>query len=220
MLMGVRIRHTEEMMANVYEFEGIVPVVDPESYVHPTATLIGDVIVGARCFVGPGAVMRGDLGRIIMEAGSSLQDNCVIHTSPALDAVLAEGSIVGHGAILHGCFIGRRALIGMNAVVMDAAEIGAEAIIGALAFVPARFKVPSRTMALGSPVKLRRALTEQEVSWLGSGARVYQELTGRYNEALVACAPITKVEPRRPRIRDISAIYSELDKEPNPETFG
>jgi len=206
-------------MADVYAFEGIVPVVDPDSYVHPTATLIGDVIVGARCFVGPGAVMRGDLGRITMEAGSSFQDNCVIHTSPGVDAILAEGCIVGHGAVLHGCLIGRRALIGMNTVVMDGAEIGAEAIIGALAFVPARFKVPSRTMAFGTPVKIRRALTEREVSSLVSGERIYQELTVSYNKALVACAPITKVEPTRPRIQDVRAIYSEIGKDPNPETF-
>lgn len=206
-------------MANVYAFEGIVPVIDPDSYVHPTATLIGDVIVGARCFVGPGAVMRGDLGRLIMEAGSSLQDNCVVHTAAGLDAILAEGSIVGHGAILHGCLIGCRALIGMNAVVMDGAEIGAEAIIGALAFVPARFKVPSRTMAFGAPVKLRRALTEREISSLVSGERIYQELTVSYNKALVACAPITKVEPTRPRIQDVREIYSDIGKYPNPETF-
>lgn len=205
-------------MANVYSFEGIVPVVDPESYVHPTATLIGDVIVGARCFVGPGAVMRGDLGRIILEAGSSFQDNCVIHTSPGVETVLAEGSIVGHGAILHGCCIGTRALIGMNAVVMDGAEIGEEAIVGALAFVPIRFKVPPRTMAFGTPVSVQRALTEREVTWLSSGARVYKELTARYNESLVACAPLSKVEPRRPRIRNISAIYSEVGS--SPGTFG
>ena len=205
-------------MANVYSFEGIVPVVDPESYVHPTATLIGDVIVGARCFVGPGAVMRGDLGRIILEAGSSFQDNCVIHTSPGVETVLAEGSIVGHGAILHGCRIGTRALIGMNAVVMDGAEIGEEAIVGALAFVPIQFKVPPRTMAFGTPVSVQRALTEREVTWLSSGARVYQELTARYNESLVACAPLSKVEPRRPRIRNISAIYSEVGS--SPGTFG
>lgn len=202
-------------MADVYALEGIVPVVDPDSYVHPTATLIGDVIVGARCFVGPGAVMRGDLGRIIMEAGSSFQDNCVLHTSPGVEAVLAEGCIVGHGAVLHGCLIGRRALIGMNAVVMDGAEIGAEAIIGALAFVPARFKVPPRTMAFGTPVRIRRALTQREISSLVNGERIYQELTARYNKALVACTPITKVEPTRPRIQDVRVIHSDIGKYSN-----
>jgi phenylacetic acid degradation protein len=205
-------------MADVYTFEGIVPVIDPESYVHPTATLIGDVIVGARCFVGPGAVMRGDLGRIILEAGSSFQDNCVIHTSPDMETVLAEGSIVGHGAILHGCRIGPRALIGMNAVVMDGAEIGEEAIVGALAFVPMRFKVPPRTMAFGTPASVQRALTEREVAWLASGARVYQDLTARYNKGLVACAPLPKAEPARPRVQNIGATYSEVGS--SPGTFG
>lgn len=205
-------------MADVYAFEGIVPVIDPESYVHPTATLIGDVIVGARCFVGPGAVMRGDLGRIILEAGSSFQDNCVIHTSPDMETVLAEGSIVGHGAVLHGCRIGPRALIGMNAVVMDGAEIGEEAIVGALAFVPMRFKVPPRTMAFGTPASLQRALTEREVAWLASGACVYQDLTARYNKGLVACAPLAKAEPARPRVQNIGATYSEVGS--SPGTFG
>jgi phenylacetic acid degradation protein len=205
-------------MADVYAFEGIVPVIDPESYVHPTATLIGDVIVGARCFVGPGAVMRGDLGRIILEVGSSFQDNCVIHTSPDMETVLAEGSIVGHGAVLHGCRIGPRALIGMNAVVMDGAEIGEEAIVGALAFVPMRFKVPPRTMAFGTPVSVQRALTEREVAWLASGARVYQDLTARYNKGLVACTPLPKAEPARPRVQNIGATYSEVGS--SPGTFG
>ena len=209
----------ERTIANAYAFEGIVPVVDPTSYVHLTATLIGDVIVGARCFVGPGAVMRGDLGRLIMEPGSNLQDNCVVHTSPGLDTVLAEGCIVGHGAILHGCSIGRRALIGMNAVVLDRAEIGEEAFIGALAMVPRRFKVPSRTMAFGAPVKLKRPLTEREISWLGRGAELYQEFTVRYKQALVACAPITKVEQTRPRIQDVMMNYSNIFKDPNPESF-
>jgi phenylacetic acid degradation protein len=199
-------------MADIYSFEGIVPVVDPDAYVHPTATLIGDVIVGARCFVGPGAVMRGDLGRIIMESGSSLQDNCVIHTTMEADAVLAEGCIVGHGAILHGCHIGRRALIGMNAVVMDRAEIGDEAIVGALAFVPAQFHVPPRTMAFGAPVKVRRELADEEVSYLVSGARIYQALAARYNKALVACAPLAATEPNRRRISDITTIYSDIEK--------
>jgi phenylacetic acid degradation protein len=184
----------EVAIANVYSFEGIVPVVDPDSYVHPTATLIGDVIVGARCFVGPGAVMRGDLGRLVMEPGSNLQDNCVVHTNLGIDTVLADGCIVGHGAILHGCRIGRHALVGMNAVVMDEAEIGEHAFVGALAFVPARFKISPRTMAFGSPVKLRRPLSEQEIAWLEHGSQFYQELTVRYKQALVPCSPIQKIE--------------------------
>ena len=200
-------------MADVYAFEGIVPVVDPDSYVHPTATLIGDVIVGPRCFVGPGAVMRGDLGRMIMEAGSSLQDNCVVHTTMGVDAVMGEGSIIGHGAVLHGCRIGRRALIGMNAVVMDQAEIGEEAIVGALAFVPANFKVPARMMAFGAPVKLRRALTDREAMSLGNGTRIYEEITARFRSALVACAPLEKPEASRRRIHDITTVFADLGED-------
>ena len=177
-------------IANVYSFEGIVPVVHTDSYVHPTATLIGDVTVGARCFVGPGAVMRGDVGPVVMEPGSNLQDNCVIHTNPGVKTVLALGCIVGHGAILHGCRVGPRALIGMNAVVMDEAEIGELALIGALAFVPAGFKVPPRTMAFGSPARMQRPLSEQEIAWLEDGSRFYQELTVRYRQGLVQRSPM------------------------------
>lgn len=194
-------------MADVYAFEGIVPVVDPDRYVHPTATLIGDVIVGPQCFVGSGAVMRGDLGRMIMEAGSRLQDNCVVHTTMGVDAVMGEGSIIGHGAVLHGCRIGRRALIGMNAVVMDRAEISEEAIVGALAFVPANFVVPARMMAFGAPVKLRRALTTREVAALGNGTRIYEQITARYRSALVPCAPLEKPETGRRRIHEITTVF-------------
>lgn len=200
-------------MADVYAFEGIVPVVDPDSYVHPTATLIGDVIIGPRCFVGPGAVMRGDLGRMIMEAGSSLQDNCVVHTTMGVDAVVGEDSIIGHGAVLHGCRIGRRALIGMNAVVMDRAEIGEEAIVGALAFVPANFKVPARTMAFGAPIKLRRALTAREVASLGNGTKLYEEITARFRSALVPCAPLEKPGAGRRRIHEITTVFADLGED-------
>lgn len=209
----------EGVIAGVYAFEGIVPVVDPDSYVHPTATLIGDVVVSARCFVGPGAVMRGDLGRLTMNPGSNLQDNCVIHTSPGLETVLSEGSIVGHGAILHGCTLGRNCLIGMNAVVMDAAVVGEEAIVGALALVPARFGVPPRMMAFGSPVKIKRPVTEEEVSWLARGARFYQDMTLRYNKTAVACAPLQALNPGRLRIQDVMPTYSNLAGDPNSETF-
>jgi phenylacetic acid degradation protein len=193
----------EEAIANVYSFEESVPVVDPDSYVHPTSTLIGDVIVGARCFVGPGAVMRGDLGPLVMEPGSNLQDNCVIHTTPGINTVLAEGCIVGHGAILHGCRVGRRALIGMNAVVMDEAEIGEHAFVGALALVPARFKVPPRMLAFGSPVRLRRPLSEQEIAWLDRGSQVYQELTARYKQSLLPCSPLEKIETAQRQRRKV-----------------
>lgn len=108
----------------VYAIDGIVPVVDPTAYVHPSAVLIGDVIVGPGCYVGPCASLRGDFGRLILEAGANLQDTCVMHGFPGTDTVVEENGHVGHGAVLHGCRVGRNALIGMNAVIMDNAVIG------------------------------------------------------------------------------------------------
>jgi phenylacetic acid degradation protein len=111
-------------MAHIYAVDGLRPVVDPSAFVHPAAVLIGDVIVGPGCYVGPGASLRGDFGRLVLEAGANLQDNCVMHGFPDKDCVVEANGHVGHGAILHGCRVGRDALIGMSAVIMDGAVIG------------------------------------------------------------------------------------------------
>ncbi|HEX6012699.1 MAG TPA: phenylacetic acid degradation protein PaaY, partial [Geminicoccaceae bacterium] len=124
-------------MAQVYAIEGIAPVVHPTAFVHPTAVLIGDVIVGPRCYVGPVASLRGDFGRLILGEGANLQDTCVMHGFPNTDTVVEEDGHIGHGAVLHGCRIGRNVLVGMNAVVMDGAEIGESSIVAAMAFVRA-----------------------------------------------------------------------------------
>lgn len=127
----------------VYAIDGIVPVVDPSAYVHPSAVLIGDVIVGPGCYVGPCASLRGDFGRLILERGSNLQDTCVMHGFPGTDTVVEEDGHVGHGAVLHGCRVGRNALIGMNAVIMDNAVIGESSIVAASAFVKAGAEIPA-----------------------------------------------------------------------------
>jgi phenylacetic acid degradation protein len=124
-------------MVKVYEIDGIRPVVHPTAYVHPTAVLIGDVIVGPRCYVGPLASLRGDFGRLVLEEGANLQDTCVMHGFPGCDTVVEQDGHIGHGAVLHGCRVGRNAMVGMNAVVMDKAVVGAESIVGAMSFVKA-----------------------------------------------------------------------------------
>src|SRR3712207_713491 len=116
-------------MARVFALDGVVPVIDPTAFVHPTAVLTGDVIVGPGCYVGPCASLRGDFGRIILEAGSNVQDNCTMHGFPGTDTVIGRDASVGHGAIVHGARIGRNALIGMNAVVNDDAVVGEEAVV-------------------------------------------------------------------------------------------
>lgn len=184
----------------VYAIDGIVPVVDPSAFVHPSAVLIGDVIVGPGCYVGPGASLRGDFGRLILEAGANLQDTCVMHGFPGTDTVVEEDGHIGHGAVLHGCRIGRNALIGMNAVIMDNAVVGEAAIVAACAFVKAGAEIPARHLAAGVPAKVVRELSEEEIAWKVAGTRTYQDLTKRCLATLVETAPLAAVEADRPRI--------------------
>lgn len=183
----------------VYSFESFIPVVDPTAYVHPTAVLIGDVIVGAGCYVGPGASLRGDFGTVILEPGSNIQDNCVMHSFPGAEARVEADGHIGHGAILHGCLVRRNALVGMNAVVMDRAVVGEDAFVAAASFVKASFEVPPRTLAAGIPAKILRPLTPQELEWKGQGTREYQRLAQQCRSGLRECAPLAAVEPERPQ---------------------
>jgi phenylacetic acid degradation protein len=184
-----------------YAIEGVIPVVDPSAYVHPTAVLIGDVIVGPDCYVGPSACLRGDFGRIVLKAGSNVQDTCVIHGFPGQDTVVEENGHIGHGAVLHSCVVRRDALVGMNAVVMDEAEIGEQAIVAACAFVRAGMKVPPRSLAAGVPAKVVRELSEQEIAWKLEGTHTYQELTRRCLASMVETRPLTAVEANRPALQ-------------------
>jgi phenylacetic acid degradation protein len=181
-------------MENIYAIDGIIPVVDPTAFVHPTATIIGDVIVSEKCYVGPGVSLRGDMGRIWMKPMSNMQDNCIAHTFAGGEVVLEEAANVGHGAILHGCYLGKGVLIGMNAVIMDGATIGDYAFVAALAFIRAGFEVPAKTVAAGIPAKILRDLTEQELEWKGKGDQDYQEIIRRSHATLEKVTPLTSIE--------------------------
>ncbi len=184
-----------------YSIEGVIPVVDPTAYVHPTAVLIGDVIVGPGCYVGPCASLRGDFGRVVMKQGANVQDCCVLHGFPQRETVVEENGHIGHGAVLHSCTVGRDALVGMNAVVMDDAHVGAQSIVAASAFVPAGMQVPPRSLVAGVPAKVRRELTEQEIAWKLDGTLTYQELTRRCLATLREVQPLTAIEPDRPKLQ-------------------
>jgi phenylacetic acid degradation protein len=186
-----------------YAIDGIRPVVDPTAFVHPSADLIGDVIVGPDCYIGPGASLRGDFGRLILEKGVNVQDTCVMHGFPGTDTRVEENGHVGHGAVLHGCHVGPGALIGMNAVIMDGAVVGESAIVAAMSFVKADFKVPARSLAAGIPAKILRELSDEEIAWKESGTRDYQRLTRRCFESLEETTALTEVEENRPRL-DVS----------------
>lgn len=183
----------------VYSFEGRVPVVDPSTYLHPTAVLIGDVIIGPGCYIGPSASLRGDFGRIVVVGDANIQDNCTLHSSADTDCVVGRGATIGHGAILHGCTIGENALVGMNAVVLDGAEIGAESLVGALSLVKSDMAAPERSLVAGNPAKVVRRFNEEQVGWRNNGDGEYQRLAKRALAALVECAPLAAPEPGRQR---------------------
>lgn len=198
-------------MPRVYAIDGITPVVDPSAYVHPSAVLIGDVIVGPRAYIGPCASLRGDMGRIIVEQGANIQDACILHGFPGRDTVVGPEVSVGHGAVLHGCVVARGALIGMNAVVNDNAEVGEEAVVAALAFVRAEEKISPRTLMAGIPARALRTLSEQELRWKRDNMFVYQDLARRSAATMKEVEALTAIEPNRKRIDIPGAVpLSEL----------
>ncbi len=201
-------------MAQIYAYDDVIPVVDPAAFVHPAAVIIGDVIVGAGCYVGPAACLRGDFGRIIMEPGSNLQETCVVHAFPNLETVIETEGHIGHGAVLHGCRVGRNAMVGMNAVVMDEATIGENAIVAAMAFVKAKGEIPPNSLAVGSPAKVIRQLTEQEIEWKRQGTGIYRRLAAEAGQKLRAVEPLPAVEEGRRRIRapDYDPLFAARDK--------
>jgi phenylacetic acid degradation protein len=184
----------------VYEYEGLVPVVDPTAYVHETAVLIGDVIIGADCFIGPGASLRGDIGRLIVETGANIQDNCIVHSFPGKDVVVEADGHIGHGAVLHGCTVQRNAMVGIHAVVMDDAVIGAESIVAAMAFVKEGMQVPPRSLVMGIPAKIVRELSDDEVAWKSEGTAIYKDLARRHLATSKLVAPLSAVEADRRRV--------------------
>jgi phenylacetic acid degradation protein len=189
----------------VYSLEGITPVVHPEAHVHETAVLIGDVIIGAGCYIGPNASLRGDFGRIIVEQGANVQDTCVMHSFPGKDCLVERNGHIGHGAVLHGCHIGINAMVGMNAVVMDDVVIGESSIVGAAAFVTAGFECPPRSLVVGVPAKIKRQLSDKEVAWKTQGTLEYQQLAKRCQASLQRTEALSKVESDRRRLK--SADY-------------
>ncbi len=184
----------------VYAIDGIIPVVHPSAFVHPSAVLIGDVLIGPRCYVGPCASLRGDFGRIVLEEGANVQDCCVMHGFPDSDTLVEANGHIGHGAVLHGCRIGYNALVGMNAVVMDNAVIGEASIVAASAFVKAGAQIPARVLIAGIPAKVQRALSDEEITWKSQGTRCYQDLALRCLATMQETEALSAAEPNRKRL--------------------
>lgn len=182
----------------IYEFNNLKPVIHPAAFIHPLAAVTGDVIIGKDVYVGPGAAIRGDWGRIIIEDGCNVQENCTIHMFPGITITLKEGAHIGHGAIIHGANIGKNVLVGMNAVIMDNSDIGDECIVGALSFIKADSKFESRSLIVGNPAKKIKEVSDDMIAWKTEGTKLYQQLPKECYETLKECEPLRAIEPNRP----------------------
>ena len=186
---------------HIYELNGFVPVIAESAYIHPTAVIVGNVVIGRDVYVGPGAAIRGDWGAIEISDGCNIQENCVVHMFPGVTVRLAPSAHIGHGAIIHGATIGENALIGMNAVIMDRATIGAGAIVGALTFVPADFVVPDRMIAVGNPAKIVKPVTDEMLAWKTEGTKLYQSLPETLRRSLRRVKPLREIPPDRAQMQ-------------------
>ncbi len=172
------------MSARLIPFGGKTPRVHPSAFVAPTATLIGDVEVGADASIWFGAVLRGDhpAHGIRIGARTSIQDNCVLHVSARGATIVGEDVTVGHGAVFESCTIGAGALIGMNAVILHEATIGEGALVAALSVVPSGMQVPAHTLVAGAPARPRKTLEGESAAWVAGSAAHYVELAREYLE--------------------------------------
>lgn len=160
----------------IQSFRKMTPVVHLSSYVHPLALVIGHVTIGKHCYIGAGAVLRGDWGRIILENGCNVQENAVLHMFPNATVLLKEASHIGHGAMIHGAMIGEQSMVGMNAVVLDDVQLGAGCIVGALAMVNARSTWQERSLIVGNPAKCIGQVSDEMLAHKMEGTELYQQL--------------------------------------------
>ena len=171
----------------IYQFKKFLPIIDTSSFIHPQANVTGNVEIGKNVYVGPGAVLRGDWGKIIIEDGSNIQENCVIHMFPGTTVHISQGAHLGHGCTIHGANIGENTMIGINAVILDDAEIGNECIVGALTLIKSEMKVPNRKIIVGNPAKIIKDVSDEMLSWKTNGTKLYQQLPKDCFNSLKEC---------------------------------
>lgn len=174
----------------IYEFNGYRPVVHETAFVHPQAAVTGNVVIGRDVYIGPGAAIRGDWGRIVIEDGCNVQENCTLHMFPGVTVLLKSGAHIGHGAIIHGATIGRNCLVGMNAVIMDDVQLGDECIVGALCFLSAGTVIPPRSVVVGNPHRVVKEVNEEQLAWKTDGTRLYQQLPADMRSGWKPCEPL------------------------------
>lgn len=194
----------------IYSYKGFIPVVHPSSFVHPHAAVTGNVIIGKDVYIGPGAALRGDWGGIVVSDGCNVQENCTIHMFPGVTVTLEEAAHIGHGAIIHGAYIGRNVMVGMNAVIMDEAEVGEESIIGALTFVAAKMQIPPRSLVVGNPGKIVKQVSDQMIQWKTKGTKLYQSLPQSMYPDWKPCEPLKEIPANRPKQESLYATWEQI----------
>lgn len=194
---------------NIYEFNGYKPVIHESSFIHPNATVTGNVIIGKNVYVGPGAALRGDWGEIIISDGCNIQENCTIHMFPGITVLLKEDVHIGHGAIIHGSTIGKNVLIGMNAVIMDNVVIGDNSIIGALSFIPDGMNIPERKVVAGNPAKIIKEVSDEMLEWKSKGTELYKKLPAELFATLTPCVPLREIPENRPKQQDVYKTWKK-----------
>lgn len=197
----------------IYEFKGFIPVIHPSAFIHPQATVTGNVIIGKDVYIGPGAAIRGDWGAIIIEDGCNVQENCTLHMFPGATVLLKEAAHIGHGAIIHGATIGRNVLVGMNAVVMDDVVIEDESIVGALSFVKAGKKFPARSIIAGNPAKVVKEVSDEMIAWKTKGTQLYQSLPGELYNSLKEVEPLREIPANRPSQEKLYETWQKIQKD-------
>lgn len=182
----------------IFEFKGFIPVVHESAFVHPQATVTGNVTIGKDVYIGPGAAIRGDWGEIIIKDGCNVQENCTIHMFPGTTVILEENAHIGHGAIIHGAHIGENCMVGMNAVVMDNVELGAESIVGALSFIKGNEIIPPRSLVVGNPGRVIKTVSDKMIAWKTKGTQLYQTLPEDCHVSLKEVEPLRQAPKDKP----------------------
>jgi phenylacetic acid degradation protein len=194
----------------IYSFKGFIPVVPASSFVHPQASVTGNVILGEHVYIGPGAALRGDWGKIEIHDGCNVQENCTLHMFPGQSVILQAGAHIGHGAIIHGANIGKNCLIGMNSVIMDEVVLGDECIVGALSFVPAKMLIPNRSLLVGNPAKIIKSVSNEMITWKTKGTQLYQALPAEMQQYWQACNALLQVEADRPSQESLYETWNAI----------
>ncbi|MFA6455350.1 MAG: transferase hexapeptide repeat family protein [Bacteroidota bacterium] len=198
--------------SNCYSFNGHIPVVHKSAFIHPQATVIGNVSIGKNVYVGPSAVIRGDWGGIVIEDGCNIQETCVIHVFPGKSIILRKNAHIGHGAVIHGANIGENVLVGMNAVVMDNAVVGANSIIGALTFVPSEMQIPPRSVVVGNPAKIVKQVSDAMLDWKTKGTKLYQSLPDDLRTTMKPVKPLRSIPKKRKSQKKVYGTWKEQQK--------